>query len=224
MLLTITTTHQPATDLGYLLRKNPARVQSFDQSFGVAHVFYPEATDTRCTAALLLEVDPVGLVRNRRGPAGEGRSLEQYVNDRPYVGSSFLSVVIADVFSSAMAGSSKERPELANAAIPFKATLSCIEFHLSEHKRRGFHSSQLIDYTLEPNPDAGEDKNEPPQKLALAFSTADVVVLGWRLGLLADKLQENDLAAVRALAKRYAEVDRHMPFVASINITPIAKG
>src|SRR6266480_4053324 len=66
MLLTISTTHQPATDLGYLLRKNPARVQSFNQSFGVAHVFYPEATSERCTAALLLEVDPVGLVRNRR--------------------------------------------------------------------------------------------------------------------------------------------------------------
>ena len=101
---------------------------------------------------------------------------------------------------------------------------ACIEFHLSEHKRRGFHTSQLIEYTLEPNPDAEDDKNAPPQKLALAFSTADVVVLGWRLGLLADKLQENDLAAVRALSKRYAEVDRHMPFVASITITPIDAG
>lgn len=101
---------------------------------------------------------------------------------------------------------------------------ACIEFHLSEHQRRGFHTSQLIEYTLEPNPDAGDDKNEPPQKLALAFSTADVVVLGWRLGLLADKLQENDLAAVRVLPKRFAEVDRHMPFVASINITPVTKG
>ncbi len=126
MLLTITTTHQPATDLGYLLRKNPARVQSFEQSFGVAHVFYPEATADRCTAALLLEVDPIGLVRNRRGPAGEGRSLEHYVNDRPYVASSFLSVVIADVFSSAMSGRSKERPELAGAAIELKATLSVV--------------------------------------------------------------------------------------------------
>ncbi len=126
MLLTITTTHKPATDLGYLLRKNPARVQSFNQSFGVAHVFYSEATADRCTAALLLEVDPVGLVRNRRGPAGQGRSLEQYVNDRPYVASSFLSVVIADVFSSAMAGNSKERPELAAAAIQLKATLSVL--------------------------------------------------------------------------------------------------
>ncbi|SPE60198.1 Double-stranded RNA 3'-methylase [Verrucomicrobia bacterium] len=126
MLLTITTTHQPATDLGYLLRKNPARVQSFEQSFGVAHVFYPEATAERCTAALLLEIDPVGLVRNRRGPAGEGRSLEHYVNDRPYVASSFLSAVIADVFSSAMSGRSKERPELAEAAIQLKATLSVL--------------------------------------------------------------------------------------------------
>jgi 3' terminal RNA ribose 2'-O-methyltransferase Hen1 len=126
MLLTITTTHQPATDLGYLLRKNPARVQSFSQSFGTAHVFYPEATAERCTAALLLEVDPVGLVRNRRGPAGNGRSLEQYVNDRPYVASSFLSVAIAEVFGSAMSGTSKERPELAEIPLPLQATLSVL--------------------------------------------------------------------------------------------------
>src|SRR5436190_19237212 len=126
MLLTITTTHQPATDLGYLLRKNPARVQSFNQSFGAAHVFYPEATSERCTTALLLEVDPVGLVRNRRGPAGEGRSLEQYVNDRPYVASSFLSVAIADVFGSAMSGKAKEREDLVDAPLPLQAVLSSV--------------------------------------------------------------------------------------------------
>src|SRR5271169_826442 len=100
---------------------------------------------------------------------------------------------------------------------------SAIEFYLSEHKRRAFCTSQLIEYTLEPNPDAADDKDIPPQRLALVFSTADVEVLGWRLGTLADKLQENDLAAVRTLAKRYAEVDRHMPFVASIAITPVEK-
>src|SRR6266853_6565134 len=85
MLLTITSTQPPATDLGYLLHKNPSLLQSFSLSFGQAHVFYPEATPERCTAALLLEVDPVGLVRGRQGPAGEGGALEQYVNDRPYV-------------------------------------------------------------------------------------------------------------------------------------------
>src|SRR5437660_4772820 len=94
MLLTLTTTHQPATDLGYLLRKNPARPQSFSLSFGEAHVFYPEATAERCTVALLVAVDPVGLVRKRRGSAGEGGVLGQYVNDRPYAASSFLSVAI----------------------------------------------------------------------------------------------------------------------------------
>lgn len=87
MLLTITTTYQPATDLGHLLHKNPARLHTFPLSFGQAHVFYPEATPDRCTAALLLDVDPVGLVRNRRGPSGEGGTLDQYVNDRPYVAS-----------------------------------------------------------------------------------------------------------------------------------------
>src|SRR5438477_7809860 len=126
MLLTLTTTHSPATDLGYLLHKNPARPQTFDLSFGRAHVLYPHATDDHCTAALLLEVDPVGLVRNRRGPAGEGFALEQYVNDRPYVASSFLSVAIAQVFGSALAGTSRERPALADTAIPLVAKLSVL--------------------------------------------------------------------------------------------------
>jgi len=68
LLLTLTTTARPATDLGYLLHKNPGRVQSFELSFGKAHVFYPEASHDRCNMALLLDVDPVGLVRGRRAP------------------------------------------------------------------------------------------------------------------------------------------------------------
>jgi 3' terminal RNA ribose 2'-O-methyltransferase Hen1 len=126
MLLTITTTYSPPTDLGYLLYKNPARVQEFDLSFCTAHVFYPETDADRCTAALLLDVDPVGLVRNRRGPAGEGFSLEQYVNDRPYTASSFLSVAIAQVFGSALSGNCRERPELAKIPIPLKARISVL--------------------------------------------------------------------------------------------------
>ena len=63
----MTTDAQGASDLGYLLHKHPGRVQEFEQPFGTAHVFYPEATDERCTVALLLEVDPVALVRGRRG-------------------------------------------------------------------------------------------------------------------------------------------------------------
>jgi 3' terminal RNA ribose 2'-O-methyltransferase Hen1 len=126
MLLTITTTHPPATDLGFLLHKNPARCQSFALSCGQAHVFYPEARSERCTAALLLDVDPVGLVRNRRGPAGKGQALEQYVNDRPYVASSFLSVAIAQVFRSALAGQCKDRPELAETSLPVIAKIAVL--------------------------------------------------------------------------------------------------
>lgn len=126
MLLTISTTHRPATDLGFLLHKNPARAQSFELSFGQAHVVYPEASADRCTAALVLDVDPVGLVRGRKGPEGEGGMLTQYVNDRPYVASSFLSVALAQVLRSAMSGQSKERPELAASAIPLEATLAMV--------------------------------------------------------------------------------------------------
>jgi 3' terminal RNA ribose 2'-O-methyltransferase Hen1 len=126
MLLTITTTYRPATDLGFLLHKNPARCQSFPLSFGQAHVFYPEVSPERCTAALLLDIDPVGLVRNRRGPAGEGRALEQYVNDRPYVACSFLSVAIAQVYGHALAGRSKDRQALAETPLPLAAKLAVL--------------------------------------------------------------------------------------------------
>jgi 3' terminal RNA ribose 2'-O-methyltransferase Hen1 len=128
MLLTITTTHQPATDLGYLLHKNPTRAQTFALNFGQAHVFYPEASAERCTAALLLDIDPVGLARGRRGTVG----LEHYVNDRPYVASSFLSVAIAEVFGTALNGRCRERPELAETRIPLVATLAALPCHGGE--------------------------------------------------------------------------------------------
>ncbi|HJU67176.1 MAG TPA: 3' terminal RNA ribose 2'-O-methyltransferase Hen1 [Gemmatimonadaceae bacterium] len=126
MILTIRTTHRPATDLGFLLHKNPARLQSFTQSFGEAHVFYPEASDDACTAALLLDVDPVALVRGKSGTSADGGPLAQYVNDRPYVASSFLSVAISDVFGTAMAGRSKERPELADRPLPLSARVAVV--------------------------------------------------------------------------------------------------
>lgn len=122
MLLTITTTHRPATDLGYLLHKHPDRYQTFSQSFGQAHVFYPEVTPERTTAALLLEVDSVGLVRGR----DQSSALSNYVSDRPYVASSFLSVALADVFRTAMSGRCKDREELAETPIPLVARIEVL--------------------------------------------------------------------------------------------------
>ena len=116
MLLTISTTHQPATDLGYLLHKHPDRFQSFDLSFGKAHVFYPEVADDQCAACLLLDVDPVGMVRGRN--RNQSFLLGHYVNDRPYVASSFMSVAISQVFGTALGGRCKDRPELARAPFP----------------------------------------------------------------------------------------------------------
>ena len=121
MLLTITTTHRPATDLGYLLHKNPARAQSFDLSVGRAHVFYPEASEERCTVALIVDINPVTLARTSRRA-----SLRQYVNDRPYVASSFMCTALLKVFGSAMSGSSKDRPELAMTPIPLTARLAML--------------------------------------------------------------------------------------------------
>jgi 3' terminal RNA ribose 2'-O-methyltransferase Hen1 len=124
MLLTISTEHKPATDLGFLLHKHPDRFQSFDLSFGQAHVFYPEVTEDRCTTCLLLDVDPVGMVRGRR--RDQSFLLGHYVNDRPYVASSFLSVAISQVFGTAMGGRCKDRPELVATPIPLAARLDVL--------------------------------------------------------------------------------------------------
>jgi 3' terminal RNA ribose 2'-O-methyltransferase Hen1 len=125
VLLTITTTREPATDLGYLLHKHPGRLQTFPTAAGEAHVFYPEATPQRCTAALLLEVDPVALVRGRAGadpksqrPEHRDGELAQYVNDRPYAASSMLAVALNQVFRTALTGRCDARPDLAAAPIP----------------------------------------------------------------------------------------------------------
>lgn len=136
MLLTITNTRAPATDLGYLLHKNPTRAQSFDLPFGKAHVFYPESSPEWCTAALLLEVDPIGLVR------GRGSTLGQYVNDRPYAASSFLSVAISRVFGSALSGKSRERPETAEARLPLRARIAVLPCREGEGFLRRLSSSR----------------------------------------------------------------------------------
>jgi 3' terminal RNA ribose 2'-O-methyltransferase Hen1 len=124
MLLTISTTHQPTEDLGYLLHKHPARFQSYDLSFGKAHVFYQECSQSRTTAALLLDVDPVGLVRGKS--RDQGFQLSQYVNDRPYVASSLMSVAISQVFGSALSGRCKDRPELVTQALPLTARIDVL--------------------------------------------------------------------------------------------------
>jgi 3' terminal RNA ribose 2'-O-methyltransferase Hen1 len=122
MLLSITTTHAPATDLGYLLHKHPDRAQTYDLAFGRAHVFYPEAGESRCTACLVIDVDPVGLVRGKPGE----RTLDQYVNDRPYAASSMLAVAIARVFGTALSGICKPRPDLVTTPIPLEASIPAL--------------------------------------------------------------------------------------------------
>ena len=122
VLLTISTTHRPATDLGYLLHKHPDRVQEFSQSFGTVTVLYPEAGEERCTVALMLDVDPIKLVRSRAKNAPDF-SLAQYVNDRPYAASSLLGVAMADVFSTARSGRCVSRQELADSRIPLEIVI-----------------------------------------------------------------------------------------------------
>ena len=113
MLLTVSTTHQPATDLGYLLHKNPARIQTEQLTFGKAHVFYPDADENLCTVALLADMDPIGLPKTdaktrlmatlRYEFAAYGWSLTYCWSCSPSAGG---------------CGRSKDRPELADTAIP----------------------------------------------------------------------------------------------------------
>ncbi|MCO1577061.1 3' terminal RNA ribose 2'-O-methyltransferase Hen1 [Crossiella sp. SN42] len=127
MLFTLTTTHQPATDLGYLLHKHPGKVQTFEVAAGTAHVFYPQAEEHQCTVGLLLELDPIELVR--RGRENTAFSLGRYVNDRPYVASSMLAVALGKVFRTALGGRCESHPELAATPIPLAIHLPAVPCH-----------------------------------------------------------------------------------------------
>ena len=120
MLLTLSMTVPDAMDLGFLLHKHPGRAQSFPVAVGTAHVFWPEATADRSTVALLLEVDPIALVRGKGTRGTDGFSLSQYVNDRPYAATSMLAVAVGKVFRTAMTGRCDARPDLAGRSIPLE--------------------------------------------------------------------------------------------------------
>ena len=160
MLLTITSTHTPANDLGYLLHKHTDRFQSFKLSFGQAHVYYPEVSADRCSACLLLDVDAVGMVRGKN--PDQNFLLAQYVNDRPYVASSFLSVAIAQVYGSALQGRCKDRPELVNTPIPLTANLDVLSVRGGERVLRAMfeplgYEVEVIRYPLDERyPDWGD--------------------------------------------------------------------
>ncbi|MET0866217.1 MAG: 3' terminal RNA ribose 2'-O-methyltransferase Hen1, partial [Nakamurella sp.] len=125
MYLTITSTRPPATDLGYLLHKHPGRAQSMDLPVGRVHVFYPEATTERCTVGLLLEVDPIGLVRGRKSSTG-AMSLAHYINDRPYAASSLFAVALGRVFRTALSGRCEQRPDLVGVELPLRIDIPAL--------------------------------------------------------------------------------------------------
>jgi 3' terminal RNA ribose 2'-O-methyltransferase Hen1 len=124
VLLTISTTHVPATDLGFLLFKHPGRVNTRQVASGTAHVFFPEATEERCMAALLLEVDPIALARHRGKPDQD--SSAHYVNDRPYAASSLLAVALKEAYGTALTGRCDARPELAASAIALEVRVPAL--------------------------------------------------------------------------------------------------
>ncbi|MDH6131578.1 3' terminal RNA ribose 2'-O-methyltransferase Hen1 [Kitasatospora sp. MAA4] len=169
MFISISTTgtaERPATDLGYLLHKHPGKAQRFTTSHGEAHVFYPEASEEVCTAALLLDIDPIALVRRGRGRSRGGSSgapsgaaaLGQYVNDRPYAASSLLAVALRTVFRTAMKGSCELRPGLAEQPRPLRIVLPAVATGSAEKRSHDHRSSEerghderpLVDRLFEP--------------------------------------------------------------------------
>ena len=197
MLLTIRTTHQPATDLGFLLHKHPEHVHTREFPFGNATVFYPEATEEACTAAVLLDVDPVGMVRGR---GGKGGAEDQYVNDRPYVASSLLSVVLSRWFNSALGGRCERKPDLAATALPLEARLAAVPCRGGEAFLRGVvRASRLYGRSdaprarrehagARPEPavyghaprDAPAERPADPPVRARSGSRRSEALLGWR--------------------------------------------
>ncbi|UTC64072.1 3' terminal RNA ribose 2'-O-methyltransferase Hen1 [Treponema sp. OMZ 788] len=126
MLLTISAEGSNSNILSFLLHKHPDKLQTAELSVGKAHVFYPEYSEEKTTAALLLEIDPVGMVRNAKNFTGKDFLLGQYVNDRPYVASSFMSSAIAKVFSSALNGNCKEHTEYVDEALSLTVKISVL--------------------------------------------------------------------------------------------------
>lgn len=124
MILAITCEGTQTQNIGFLLRKNPARPQTFELAFGKAYVFYPEVGDARTTVALLLDIEPLDLARGKEGSTGGG--LFDYVNDRPYVSSSFMSTALAKVFGTAMTGRSDRMQDLADAKLDLTATVTML--------------------------------------------------------------------------------------------------
>lgn len=126
MILSITTTHYPATDLGFVLHKHPDKFQSIDLSIGKAHIFYPEKSEQTTTVCLLLDVDPIDMVKNAKNMSGNEFSLGHYINDRPYVASSFMSVAIAKAFSSALNGKCNDKPHLVETPFALVVELAVV--------------------------------------------------------------------------------------------------
>lgn len=168
MLFTITTTAHQAEDLSFLLHKHPARVQVFELKFGKVHIFYPEVNETRCTAAMLLEVDPIALARRHRG--GGGSTLGTYVNDRPYVASSFLSVAISQVFGTALAGHCKDLPDRVDEAMPFEVNIAVLPCRGGETVLRRLF--EPLGYQVEATPYALD--NQFPQWGASRYFTVNL--------------------------------------------------
>ena len=121
MLLTITYKGKNTQDLGYLLYKNPARPQYVDLSMGKAYIFYPKVSDEETTIALMVQLDPLDLAKGKDGT--NDRGLFAYVNDRPYVASSFMSNAINRALGTAMTGRCDSRPELAEEQIDLTAKI-----------------------------------------------------------------------------------------------------
>lgn len=136
-----------ARDLGFLLHKHPDHLHNRDVKSGEVSIFYPEVSETRTTAVVHLDVDPVGLVRGKNRQS-DGL-LDQYVNDRPYVASSFLSVALGRAFGQTLSGKSKDKQELADRPLPFQVRILPIALSGDEDVIKAIFEPLGYDVTVE---------------------------------------------------------------------------
>ena len=151
-MFTITTTRTPATDLGYILHKHPDRIQSFDFTYGKAHIFYPVANPDQCTLTMIVDIDPMKIVGRGSSRQLPEQALQDYVNDRPYAATSHLTSAMMDLFSTAISGRCNDRPELPDTVMPLVATVASLPCRRSDELIHRFFGPLGYDIAAEPIP------------------------------------------------------------------------
>ena len=121
MIFSISTTHYPATDIGFLLHKNPDEFHKIPFNFGDVYIFYPYGSPELCMATLIVKIDPIKLYE---------KSFIDVCYDFPFIeteyevfGFSLFSMLLSKIYVMTLNGISNSRSELVNLSIPLSANI-----------------------------------------------------------------------------------------------------